>query len=339
MANDQVSDERPGELPDPVTDWLKQLASEQGISEEDLLGRIVDGTRPTINESALEQRLTSLESSLRTRIDAVDTEFQAKLEDVRNRVIQVKRETDAKAPSDHRHDAITNRLETLESTLETLESDLEETTTRFDQGFENYEEILEYLTETVDEFDRKLDALATAIVDIRDHVETFKRFHARQQILDQLTATANRHRIRQAVCDSCSRPVDIGLLVEPRCPHCEQPFADVEAGRRFLGTHRLLTGTTRALEGEVETNHVDFASRFESIQGVSDPVGPTASGPNAEEGDLESIDGIGPEYARRLAEVGIETVSDLTRADPDEVADASGIAVSRIERWIDDASS
>lgn len=338
MANDPVSDEPPMELPDPVSTWLKQVADEEGISEEELLGRLVDGARPAIDEGTLNQQLTDLESSLQSRIDEVDAEFQTKLEDVRNRVIQVKRETDSKAPGDHRHESLQQRVETLGSKLETLEATLDETSDRFDQGFENYEDILEYLTETADEFDRKLDALANAVVDLRDQFESFNRYHARQQILDQLTATANRLGIQQAACDSCDNSVDIGLLVEPRCPYCEEPFADVERGRRFIGTNNLITGTQRALEGEVMEEQVDLEARFEGINEEREPPGQGHRRSGEEAPHLESIDGIGPEYARRLGEAGVETTGDLAAADPTDLAATTGISKSRLERWIEAAA-
>ena len=53
--------------------------------------------------------------------------------------------------------------------------------------------------------------------------------------------------------------------------------------------------------------------------------------------DLETIDGIGPAYAGRLRDAGVETVSDLLRADADRLAAETDIAEARIRGWIDAA--
>ncbi|CCQ34366.1 polyhydroxyalkanoate synthase protein [Halorhabdus tiamatea SARL4B] len=54
--------------------------------------------------------------------------------------------------------------------------------------------------------------------------------------------------------------------------------------------------------------------------------------------DVQSINGIGPAYAERLAEADVETVGDLATADADAVAETTGIALSRVEGWIEQAS-
>lgn len=53
---------------------------------------------------------------------------------------------------------------------------------------------------------------------------------------------------------------------------------------------------------------------------------------------LESVSGIGPAYANRLNEAGLESVADLVAADPAAVAEATGISEKRIGRWIDRAA-
>lgn len=51
---------------------------------------------------------------------------------------------------------------------------------------------------------------------------------------------------------------------------------------------------------------------------------------------VESIEGIGPAYADRLRESGIETSADLAAADPED-AERIGVPQARLERWIDRA--
>ncbi|WP_254767319.1 DNA topoisomerase I [Salinilacihabitans rarus] len=50
--------------------------------------------------------------------------------------------------------------------------------------------------------------------------------------------------------------------------------------------------------------------------------------------DLESLDGIGAKTAEKLAAVGIESIDDLTDADPETVAaDVDGISADRVRSW------
>jgi len=51
--------------------------------------------------------------------------------------------------------------------------------------------------------------------------------------------------------------------------------------------------------------------------------------------DLETVDGIGPAYAERLRESGIETASALAEADAETVADAADVGLKRAEDWLE----
>jgi polyhydroxyalkanoate synthase len=51
--------------------------------------------------------------------------------------------------------------------------------------------------------------------------------------------------------------------------------------------------------------------------------------------DIETVDGIGPTYAGRLREAGIETVEDLHEVSPEEVADAAGVSEKRVDGWLE----
>ena len=54
--------------------------------------------------------------------------------------------------------------------------------------------------------------------------------------------------------------------------------------------------------------------------------------------DVQSIKGIGPAYADRLAQAGIYTVADLVAADIETVAEDTGVAESRVSTWMERAS-
>lgn len=50
--------------------------------------------------------------------------------------------------------------------------------------------------------------------------------------------------------------------------------------------------------------------------------------------DVEELKGIGPAYAERLAEIGIETVDDLSAADAEAVAEGASVGEKRAATWI-----
>ena len=54
--------------------------------------------------------------------------------------------------------------------------------------------------------------------------------------------------------------------------------------------------------------------------------------------DLEALDGLGTKTAEKLATVGIESIDDLTGAEPDDVAnEIDGVSADRIRKWQADA--
>lgn len=52
---------------------------------------------------------------------------------------------------------------------------------------------------------------------------------------------------------------------------------------------------------------------------------------------VETIQGIGPSYAERLREAGIETVGDLRGADVTDLAEETGLSEKRVGRWVERA--
>ncbi|WP_256288960.1 CopG family transcriptional regulator [Halobellus inordinatus] len=220
LAAHRLLDEHPEALEDP-----------ESIDVTELLGSAPD-TNDDTAVSAEVDALTADVAEMVARINALEDDLDEKITDVRERVIQVKRETDAKAPEDHDHPDIERRLR---------------------QGFENYEEILEYLTETTDDHDAKLDTVASAIVDLRGRIATLERDSNERAAAADLRREANRQGVAEAVCESCGESVHLGLLDSPFCPHCESTFDGVEPKRGFFGSHRLTVGQRPALEAPTES--------------------------------------------------------------------------------------
>jgi predicted flap endonuclease-1-like 5' DNA nuclease len=55
--------------------------------------------------------------------------------------------------------------------------------------------------------------------------------------------------------------------------------------------------------------------------------------------DLEEIKGIGPAYADRLREAGVEDVADLAAADAADLADRTDLGEGRVGKWIERAGA
>ncbi|MFB6235633.1 MAG: helix-hairpin-helix domain-containing protein [Halopenitus sp.] len=96
------------------------------------------------------------------------------------------------------------------------------------------------------------------------------------------------------------------------------------------------SASTESLVGEEEA-----AEETAEAAEVAEAAGP---GEEAEEvpgeasASVDTIKGIGPAYAERLSNMGIETVADLAAADPAEVGEQASVGENRAATWIDRAS-
>ncbi|SDQ15579.1 CopG family transcriptional regulator [Halopelagius longus] len=249
--------EKAESLPDELALWLDEKAEELGTTRNDVVSRavaayrLVDENHDSLSDVAAGSDAdgpTDGESNggpdadaLAARLEELDAEFDEKLTDVRERVVQVKRETDRKAPADHDHPDLSGRVETLSEEFEAVDD-------RVAEGFENYEEILEYLTETTDEAESKLDTLASAVVSLRRRADELERSRAERAAGAELKREANRAGVEEASCENCGTTVSLGLLDGPYCPQCTATFDGVEPKRGFLGTATLSTGDRPALQ-------------------------------------------------------------------------------------------
>ncbi|WP_227353778.1 hypothetical protein [Haladaptatus salinisoli] len=242
MASEDTERTHAPELPQAVNRWLDERADELGLSRQRLLSELLAAHRAIDEDDALDEELAD-----------VRDEFAEKLTDVRERVVQIKLETDEKAPADHDHPDLRAELEAVERAareIDALAERVAENRERTSAGFENYESVLEYLTETTDELEDGLDVLARALVSVRDQTRTLAARDAKRAATASLARAANRHGVRSAECGECGTSVTVALLAEPSCPHCGATFSDVEPKRDFFGSHTLVVGDPPALEGE-----------------------------------------------------------------------------------------
>ncbi|APW98590.1 hypothetical protein CHINAEXTREME_12740 [Halobiforma lacisalsi AJ5] len=281
-------------LPADVDDWIADAAERRDESRDEFCRRLLTAARAVAaaedgvleaeaegegghgdgdgngdaesgNEYAFDPVVRDDLEALQGELEASREEFRELLEDVRSRVVQVKRETDAKAPADHGHPeyAEAEALERLQVDLEALEETV-------DGGFDNFEEVLDYLLERTDRLEERSTVLATAVVDLRDRWDDLVERERQRAQVEDLKLAANRLGIRSAACEECDASVDLALLTAPECPHCASPFADVRERTSFFGSHTLETGSPPALEGrgsEVETTPEGV---FEAVEADAD---------------------------------------------------------------------
>jgi DNA repair exonuclease SbcCD ATPase subunit len=286
-------------LPVELNAWLDDHAADLGVDRETVVvqllasyratAELTDGKAPpdgleAVVEELIHDRADDIEQEVSAAVDdrlaALEADFMEKIEDVRERVIQVKRETDTKAPADHDHDAV-DRLETrvdrldelaaeidrlddvesrlgsLESTVEMLgsaaderddrleaaESDLEAAESDLEAAESNLEAVgsdLEAVESDLEDIEEKLRRVAWVVKDLREgHRDGSKR----GVTVDGIKRAAAREGISKAACETCGEVVEIGLLTDPECPHCEAPVTDVEPARSFFSKPRLAAAT------------------------------------------------------------------------------------------------
>jgi len=240
----------------------------------------------------VEERVGTLES----RVNSVEEEFGTKLDDVRKRVVQVKRETDGKAPADHDHPELVARLADAAEAAEEANEAVDAVESRIDRGFENYEAVLEYLTETTDTLDRKLTAVAKAVVDLRERADEIEAAEASRAAAAELQAEANRAGEAKAACGNCDGTVRVGLLAAPHCPHCGVTFDGIEPSSGFFGSATLSVGARPALTGRTPDGESGSA---EEILGEYDtPESPDPESLFGQDGETESDAGAGSARSR-----------------------------------------
>lgn len=257
-------------LPSDLDNWLDKQARELGVNRETVLVQMLASYRATAEldgdldaaefefgapsdedveavvdsrveeavEAALSDATQTVERRLGSRVDRVQREFQEKLDDVRERVIQVKQEADAKAPADHDHEEF-DRLVALGTQVDDLQGDVEHLTERLDAALPEQETAIEELEAELDTVEERLRTVAWAVRDLRDSVETDTGLAA----VERVKRAAAKADVDRARCENCANGVDIALLTDPHCPHCEATVTDVEEASGFFSKPKLLVAS------------------------------------------------------------------------------------------------
>jgi methionyl-tRNA synthetase len=261
-------------LPSDLDNWLDEQARELGVNRETVLVQMLASYRATAEldgdidaaefefgapsdeqleevvdrrvEEALEAALAeqlpdateAIERRVGSRVDSAQAEFQEKLEDVRERVVQVKQEADAKAPADHDHEEF-DRLVAFGRHVDGLQEDVEHLTERLDATLPEQETAIEELEADLDTVQERLRTVAWAVRDLREDVENDTGLAA----VERVKRAAAKADVGRARCENCGNGVEVALLTDPHCPHCEATVTDVEEASGFFSKPKLLVAS------------------------------------------------------------------------------------------------
>ena len=279
-------------LPGDIEEWVADHTDDTGEDRADVLARAVASYRLLTKDAddetlastlaELESRLEALEDESESgdseaeadRIRDLEAELEGHVEDLRSRIVDVLKEARSRAPANHSHEALEDRLDEHASSTDKLQQSLDEQASSTDELRQSLDELrseFDQFDETVDkrltatedeldavsgsvtEFESKADKLAGAVVDLRGRLGQLENHVSHQSALNELRQTAARKGIKRAECANCSETVDLRLLGEPRCPHCNQLFETVEPGSMFLKSATLVVADRPELEaGDAE---------------------------------------------------------------------------------------
>lgn len=96
------------------------------------------------------------------------------------------------------------------------------------------------------------------------------------------------------------------------------------------------SASTESLVGEEEAS--EETAEAAEVAEAAGPEAEEAEVPGEASASVDTIKGIGPAYAERLSNMGIETVADLAEADPAEVGEEASVGENRAATWIDRAT-
>jgi chromosome segregation ATPase len=284
MASESTEEETiTVELSGELDEWLDDRAARLGVPRDEVVRQLLASYRATddldgdvslsslvdvdevlhdeitatvddrVNQQAeriIGDRLPDIADAVEGRLDAnvsdVETEFQEKIEDVRERVIQLKRELDQKAPKTHDHEAFDD-IDQLQREMEALTHDLASFRDEVDAELDEQSDATDDLATRLDDVEDKLKRVAWVVNDLRD--EQGGR-GAHQQAVDRIKRAAAQEGISSASCESCGEQVEIALMTDPQCPHCDTTVSDVRPDGGFLRKKARLVTASQLEAGE-----------------------------------------------------------------------------------------
>lgn len=242
-------------LPPPLEEWLDERAAALDVDREELLVQVLGAYRaaadldddgvgaaaadgPDVREQVqaeVSEQLADREgsgSAADERLDALEADLEADLEDLRNRVLQLRDAVRNRAKTDHSHEEFSRLADRLDDVARDV-ADLSDTVSAVETD--------------VADAKGKLDIVARVVLGLKS--EGGDPGSEGRRHLEQLRTTANRRGVTEASCDACGESVSIPLLSEPACPHCEAELRDITT-TGIIFSRAKLTGPDAAAEPE-----------------------------------------------------------------------------------------
>lgn len=236
----------PVRLPRSLDEWLADRADTADVDREELLVQLAATYRAAVEDgdatpdlvhavedAAIEAATERVDDRLGSFRSSLDSQLQA----IRKRIVQLKHESDEKAEAKQVRDLSTKvegverSVDDIETALESLDEEVEELSTEASDAERSTGTSLDGSDDAargdpigrLDDVESKLVRVARAVVELRDdeggtlHDATFR----------ELRRVAAREGVREATCADCEARVDVALLAERVCPHCERRFREL----------------------------------------------------------------------------------------------------------------
>lgn len=179
-----------------------------------------------------------------------------------------------------------------------------------------------------------IDALVEEMVesnvaDLREEIETLER--QIEAVDDFARISLNERKVKQ-------NETSLSEFSDSLTAFAETAFHNLNVLEDRLDTQALLLAAVVESLDDVDLeevrryqhgNRVLSSTPEERLAGAIDAAADTES--------IESIEGIGPTYAERLAEAGIDSATALADADPKEVASIAEVSTEQATEWTDRA--
>ena len=252
-------------LPPDLEEWLDERAAALDVDRGELLVQLAAAYRAAADldddpladlleagpdaerlediDERLAAEAAALES-LEDRVDDVEGNLEKNVEDLRNRVLQLRDAVGNAASETHGHrefSKLGSRIDELSEALESVASDVQ-----------SQDDRIEAESDRLDDVEAKLTQVARTVVALRREADAEGDDDS---TLEDIRKAANRAGVSEAACGACGSPVTVGLLTDADCPHCGTGFEGLELpdpglGRR-LGFRRpeLRCADPPALEG------------------------------------------------------------------------------------------
>lgn len=234
------------------TEQVEQLEAQLDEHIKDLRRRVVD----VVKEARSRAPKNHTHDELESRLEELEQATQGTLEqaphgNIESRLAEIEEvyNTLQSRLSDHisTNEELQQSTDQLETAITTLESTVEERLGAAEQE-------LNSVTESVDTLGSRSDKLAGAVVDLRRRLSRMESHASHQTALAKLLSAATHEEIQKAECEGCGEMVQLGMLIEPACPHCRNLFDGITPGSRFFDSAKLTVSDRPALEAGSTTD-------------------------------------------------------------------------------------